>query len=177
MGASPSDTKKLSVFSAELTPAEEHLALAIAGGSSIKNAAADQGLTEKMLSLRRLRKPCLDQAIRQACAIKQLSLIDGAREILDAEPDTNRAKLTWDVLKWTAGKFDPQQFGERMDINLTATVDIGAALAEARNRVTVRPMCDLDDAIDGEFEALPHDQPAETIAKESTGPAIPDIFS
>lgn len=81
-----------------------------------------------------------------------------------------------DNIKWKAGKYNPQVFGERLEVNATVTIDIGNALAEARNRAALRPMSDLQrvavtQVVDSTCTIVP-----EPIDNESTA-AHPDIFS
>ena len=54
-------------------------------------------------------------------------------EAVDEDP--NRSRLKIDTYKWVASKIAPQTFGDRIELNITKTVDIGTALADARNRI------------------------------------------
>ena len=123
----------------------------------------------------RLNNPAFANAIRQARAIVQEELVDRLDHIAANVEDVQRAKLMSDNIKWKAGKYNPQTFGERIEVNATVTVDLGAALSEARSRA-VRPMRDLPDVsvrqvIDSTCVVVP-----EPIDNEST-PPVPDIFS
>lgn len=65
-----------------------------------------------------------------------------AIEISDEFDDPQRARNRIDVRKWYASRIKPSKFGDRLDVNVTQIVDIGAALQEARARL--RPVGDLN---------------------------------
>jgi hypothetical protein len=56
------------------------------------------------------------------------------RRIADEEVDPNRARLKVDLRRWVASKFNASLYGDKLDVNVNQTVDIGAALLEARRR-------------------------------------------
>lgn len=62
-------------------------------------------------------------------------LADEIIEIADTDLDPIRARNRIEARKWYASKMQPQKYGDRIDINLTETVDIRGALSEARSRV------------------------------------------
>lgn len=68
-------------------------------------------------------------------------------EIADTEEDAQRARNRIQARQWYASKILPKEYGDRMDINVSQTIDIGSALAEARARV-LRPVCDQSDIVD-----------------------------
>ena len=55
--------------------------------------------------------------------------------ISDTEMNPQVARIRTDVRKWYASKAAPQQYGDRIDINLNQVVDISGALAAANARV------------------------------------------
>lgn len=58
--------------------------------------------------------------------------IDIADTEFDAVVASNRIKAR----QWYASKLKPDKFGERIDVNVHATVDIRAAIADGRKRIT-----------------------------------------
>lgn len=56
-------------------------------------------------------------------------------EIADTENDSAKARNQIDSRKWIASKLKPNTYGDRLDISLNQTVDIGSALSEAMKRV------------------------------------------
>lgn len=65
-----------------------------------------------------------------------------------------QARNMIDVRKWRASKFLPKVFGERVDVNVTQTVDLSNTLIEARKRA-LQPACNL--------QALPETQDADYV--------------
>ena len=53
----------------------------------------------------------------------------------DQYVDVQKARLKSDNYKWVLGKRKPHVYGDRVDINVTQTMDIKSVLAEARKRV------------------------------------------
>lgn len=56
-------------------------------------------------------------------------------EIADDEIDAARGRNRIMARQWYAAKMKPQKFGERIDLNITQVVDIGAALNDAKGRI------------------------------------------
>jgi hypothetical protein len=54
--------------------------------------------------------------------------------IADEDPNPLRARNRIEARKWAASKFKPAKFGDRIDVNITETIDIRGALADARAR-------------------------------------------
>ena len=92
--------------------------------------------------------------------------------ISDEYGDPQRAKNRIDARKWYASKVKPKKFGDRIDVNITETVDIKLALTDARNRI--RPVSDLKNAIDVQptvllEESIPQSTGYESVAVETEG--------
>lgn len=51
--------------------------------------------------------------------------------------DVQKAKLKSDNIKFLLSKRKPMTYGDRIDVNLTQTVDIGSALDAARSRILI----------------------------------------
>lgn len=62
------------------------------------------------------------------------------------ETDVQRARLKSDNIKWLLSKRHPQVYGDKVDIHVSQTIDIGAALAEAKKRAL--PGASKDEVID-----------------------------
>jgi hypothetical protein len=96
------------------------------------------------------------------------------------EPDPNRARIIIDADKWLASKLIAKVYGDKLDVNVTSTVDLSGALSEARDRA-LRLRCDPVEPIDVEFETLPSVAAHGSSDDESAAPVksspIPDIFS
>lgn len=71
--------------------------------------------------------------------------------IADNEPDPYRARIMVEARKWYASKMKPNKFGDRIDMNITQTVDINAAIEAAKARTlhlydTQTKQLDVEDA-------------------------------
>lgn len=89
------------------------------------------------LNKQRLKDPNLDTRLMHAQRLGMDSLAEMALKIPDEYEDTNRARLKVDTIKWYLAKRKPEVYGDRIDVNINQTVDIGGALTEARNRTVV----------------------------------------
>lgn len=65
-------------------------------------------------------------------------LADDLLDIADDQSiDVNRARLKSDNSKWVLSKRKPQIYGDRLNLEVNTTIDIGTALKEARSRVAL----------------------------------------
>ena len=60
------------------------------------------------------------------------ALADQLLTITNEESDHNKAKVKSDNIKWLLSKRKATVYGDKIEVNMNATIDIGAALAEAR---------------------------------------------
>lgn len=130
--------------------------------------------------------PAYESALISARDEGSDSLADSLLTIFDNTPDrvdVERARAQSDNIKWLLSKRHAQKYGDRLEVSVNATIDIGSALADARARIA-RPVSDpaaLPDpqVIDG--EALIVHSPPDTVSddkpKRPPAPAIPDVFS
>ena len=58
-------------------------------------------------------------------------------EIADTEVDSLKARNKIDARRWYASKMQPQKYGDKLDLNVQGNIDLTAALADARNRVSL----------------------------------------
>jgi hypothetical protein len=118
-------------------------------------------------------------AYARAVELRADNLADEALHIADTETDSSKARNQIQVRQWLASKLYAKRYGDRIDLNVTQTIDIGSTLAEARARL-VRPVDDQQLIVDVESRAVagvaeggPRDN--ETLAPAKN--AEPDIFS
>jgi len=78
--------------------------------------------------------PNLTQQYSRAQASRAELLADDIVTIADTDLDPQRARNRITARQWYASKMQPQKYGERIELNVNQTVDIGSALAEARRR-------------------------------------------
>ncbi len=122
-----------------LTEEQKQLALDLAAqGKSIKAIYSQLNISHSALWKYRQHDLKFEQDF--ACA-RQEGLEHNADELLDLVdeiPDVQKARLKSDNIKWILSKRKPATYGDRLDLNVNQTIDIGSALAEARNRVGIR---------------------------------------
>lgn len=171
-----SDSQALSVLEDRaLTPEQRKFCDLVAGTISIEKARKQLGWTEGQYRAMRRELPAFDRAVSLARELAQDAWVDKLDEIVENEPDTNRARLKADVIKWRASKLKARVYGDKLDVTVDHRVDLGEALAAARARATLRPICDPQDVIEGEVVDSPKESDASAVDKQST-PALPDIF-
>lgn len=78
-------------------------------------------------------------------------IADGLITIADEYTDVQRGRLKSDNAKWLLSKRKPSVYGDKVDIHVSQTIDITAALTEARSRAL--PSNQTHDVI--EVDAVP----------------------
>lgn len=106
-------------------------------------------------------------------------LVDAALDAAVNEPDVLRARVIAENNRWAAGKFNSKRYGDRIDLNVSQTLDISGTLLEARQRM-LRSVSDqqmIENAQVVDVPALPKvgapDKQSVPVAKDEE----PDIFS
>lgn len=121
----------------------------VAEGGNLKSFLADIG----MQSLRFYELVELVSELQSAYARAKRSraelIAQDIVEIADTEQDAQRARNRIQARQWYASKILPKEYGDRMDINVTQTIDIGTALQEAKARA-VRPVSDQRTELDAQ---------------------------
>lgn len=115
--------------------------------------------------------PELSNSYERARQARTEGLVDEIIEIVDTEPDSQRARNRADARKWMAGKLIPQTYGDRVDVNVAGVIDLRAAITEAGARLL--PMRDQQPAIDAEYTEVPALISTEASDKTSDAPKIP----
>ena len=113
----------------------------ILDGIPLKKAVAAEGIHLRTFNrwLSGDREASLDYVRAQELLADVL--VDDALEIVDTEPDAQKARNQADMRKWIASKRNTKRYGDRVDLNVTQTLDIGSTLQEARARL-LRPVRD-----------------------------------
>lgn len=71
-------------------------------------------------------------------------LADELITIADDNLDVQRSRLKSDNYKWLLSKRKPAVYGDKIDINVNQTIDIGSALKEARSRALPQTSTDTE---------------------------------
>jgi len=155
---------------------------AVLEGSSLRQAAKAEGLDLKSFGeWLQTDKEC---ALRYSRAqeLRGDVLADEIISIADNEPDAAKARNQITARQWLASKLN-KKYGDRVDLNVSQTIDVSSTLLEARARLRpVSYLQDISDAQPREFigvsEHGAHDKQSLPVhldvPKEG---AEPDIFS
>lgn len=150
----------------------------IANGCSLKN------LFDR--NVKRLFYDCVNRdaeltaAYTRAQQAKAETLADEIIDIADTEPDPQRARVMVDARRWWASKIMPQKYGERMELNITQTLDIAGALQDAKNRI-INTTCQQIADVSMQLPEITHELQTSTKGSEPVDVALDtddqDIFS
>lgn len=151
----------------------------VLNGATLKEAASRCGMTPSLFNYRLQSDREAAIAYARAVEIRADLLADEALTIADNENDAAKARNQIQVRQWLASKLYARRYGDRIDLNVTQTLDVTSTLAEARAR-RLRPVRDQYDVTDAQVIDLSADSgvgPSDT-ESQSPGPdATPDIFS
>ncbi len=149
----------------------------ILDGMPLREAVKSVGLTPQLFNYRLQSDKKASVAYARAIEIKADMLADEVVHVADSDTDPAKVRNQMQARQWLASKLYAKRYGDRIDLNVTQTVDIGATLAEARARVLpARYLSDATDAqiIDSSGEnTLRLSDNKSLTAKENP---VPDIF-
>lgn len=156
------------------TPVDRVIELILAG-SSLKEAVkqCDISVSKFHDILRGDKQSAL--AYARAVEIRADILADEALTIADTENDAAKARNQIQVRQWLASKLYAKRYGDRVDLNVTQTIDIGGTLAEARARLL--PASYLDNSNNAQVIDVEHKIIDSASDKQSLAHGEPDIFS
>jgi hypothetical protein len=131
----------------------------LAEGMLITAIAVELGFAPSTLLEWRERYPDYAAAYARAEQIGFDRLAEKLLSIPKQDGDVQRQRLESDNIKWFLGKRNPRIYGDKLELNVNQTIDIGSALSEARARA-LRPVSDQQSAEDVEFVDIPSDSDA-----------------
>lgn len=99
------------------------------------------------------------------------TLVDG---IMCVPPDPRAARVAIEAKVKVAGAYDRKRFGERVDVGIGPSVDVLAAISEAKARLN-RPQRDLPQIIDAQFTEIEPSAEARAPDKQSEVAGISSI--
>lgn len=109
---------------------------AVANGDTLKSALANARLTAATLNQLLSGDRELALAYARAQEIRADLLADQIIDIADDdERDPHRARNQIQARQWIASKHNSKRYGDRIDLNVTQTIDVSATLSEARSRL------------------------------------------
>lgn len=107
-------------------------------------------------------------------------------EIADSDTDPNKARNMITARQWLAKVLNPKKYSDRVDINVTQTIEVGNTLALARQRML--PVSDQSNTLDGAnlireplaaYRVTDNESDAPKKLKtwqQTAGGQVPDIF-
>lgn len=140
-----------------LTDAVKLVISAVYKGETVETVLKDIGLHPQTLWKVLKQYPELSAEYADARRHKAEMLVQQIVSIADSDTDPQKARNQIQVRQWLASKVLPKEYGDRLDVNVTQTIDIGSALTEARARA-LRPVSDQHTIDDVEYSAVPSDQ-------------------
>lgn len=152
----------------------------VLAGMPLREAVTACGLTPSAFAYRLQQDKAAAVAYSRAVEIKADLLADEVVHLADGDGDPAKVRNQMNARQWLASKLYAKRYGDRIDLNVTQTLDIGSTLAEARARL--RPMRDQSDVIDAQaidVQALEHAKPndCESVSPAPGIDAVPDIFT
>ena len=145
----------------------------VLAGSTLKNALATRDMTAQAFARILQGDRTAAAAYARAAELRADLLADEIISIADGDDDPAKVRNQIQARQWLASKLNAKRYGDRIDLNVTQTVDIGATLAEARARL-LRPTRDHHDVIDVQAIDSSGYSDARSGDKQSLAP---DIFS
>ena len=112
----------------------EDIIKGISEGKTLRSLFSELSVHPMDLATYLSEVPDAQEKYDKARVINTETLAEDVISIADTEIDPARARNMIEARKWYASKLHPSKYGERIDINITKTVDIGSALIEARSR-------------------------------------------
>jgi hypothetical protein len=128
-------------------------------GYTLCDALQMHGVTRKYFYKMKAEVPQIGEEYLRARESTTDLDADECKRIADNEAiDPHRARNMINARQWLAAKRNPRQYGERMDVSLNQTIDMTAALLEAKRRVlSLRDPDEVEDAQVVEPAKLSHD--------------------
>ena len=150
----------------------------ILDGMTLREAVSSVGLNPQLFNwaLQQDREAAL--AYARAQEIRADMLADEVVAIADSDSDPAKVRNQMQARQWLASKLYAKRYGDRIDLNVTQTLDIGSTLAEARARL--RPVSDQYEITDAqiiEAKRLSHQKTSDIKSILATDPCkAPNIF-
>lgn len=141
-------------------------------GELLKNSLAKVGLTRSLFVSCLSSERELSVRLARAMEISADFLVDEAIDAARNEPDVMRARVIAENNRWAASKRNSKRYGDRIDLNVSQSIDISSTLMEARARI-LRPVSDQLEVVDAQVV----DPQGQIEATRTDNESEPDIFS
>lgn len=150
----------------------------ILDGLPLREAVKSVGLTPQLFNYRLQSDKASAVAYARAVELKADLMADEVVHIADSDNDPAKVRNQMQARQWLASKLYAKRYGDRIDLNVTQTIDIGATLAEARARVLpARYLSHVTDAQVIESSEQNTLQLSDNKSLSGEPGATPDIFT
>lgn len=85
----------------------------------------------------RKRNPLFEERLRTAREFGLEELAHSVLSLVDDYENPNQARAKFEAIKWYVGVMDPVKYGQKIDVNITQTIDISGAIERANERVAI----------------------------------------
>jgi hypothetical protein len=160
-----------------LTEEQKRIALDLAAaGKGLPEIQKALGVDHSYFWKFRIQNPNFGEEFARARQEGIEQLADSLLTITRDESDVYKARLQSENIRWLISKRKPTVYGDKIDINLNQTVDIGAALLEAKQRA-VLPDSYPSQVIDAEHRDITNQTAIESTDSKSVIEDEIDIFT
>lgn len=150
----------------------------ILDGLPLREAVKHAGLTPQLFNYRLQSDREAAVAYSRAVEIKADLLADEVVHLADGDGDPAKVRNQMNARQWLASKLYAKRYGDRIDLNVTQTIDIGNTLAEARARLLpVRDQQTIEDVQPRMVASVSGGEPCDSESNTPPNNAAPDIFS
>lgn len=155
-----------------LTDEQQEIALELVLSNKTHSQIAKQlGFTTDMQFWRyRQRHPLFEQELKSVRQFAAEILADSTLTLVDDYPNPLQARVKFEIIKWVCATRYPEVYGERLDVNVNQTIDIGGALAAAlaRTKTVFEIEPQYSQAL-GSSQSVPEDEPLPQTNKTDQG--------
>ena len=166
------NTKTVAIKGAQV----DHVIHLILEGQPLREAVKAAGLTPQAFNNHLQSDKQAALSYNRALEIMADLLAGEVVHLADGDGDPAKVRNQMQARQWLSSKLYARRYGERIDLNVTQTLDISGTLAEARARLLPvrdqRPAIDADYTIDTDVLG---DRFGDKVSINTDG-IVPDIF-
>lgn len=118
-----------------IPPGIESVIEEVSNGMSLKASLQKHGVKSSTFFAWLERVPLLDGKYTRAKENHADLLASEIKDLAGSDENTHKVRNMIDAYKWIASKFKPKDYSDRIDLNVTQTVDIRGALDDAKARI------------------------------------------
>lgn len=150
-----------------------------AEGRTLKSIREELNINNFAFYEFRLANPSFSNELARARQEGLEELGDSLLSIPVEEQDVQRARIRSENIRWLLSKRKPETYGDRLDLNVNQTVDIGTALAEAKKRAlpqSYQPESQVEQVRDVTPQTTDTNTGAESVGMDAPTKSSDNIF-